>query len=541
MFQDDLTDYILSGHALLSVITHEKDRAIELIRAAAHSMKPRRKVFTWSIVTGWQALGAPAANQEPADPDAQGVDGEENTALQDTNKPDLAIQSIAKIEDENAIFLLKDFGFYLRQETYPESDVVIGWLDELRPVLSHEAKTIVFVGPDLPIPNSLRHNITEMELALPDAEEIERHVRFACEGLETADGQKVEVDEAHVPEIVRACRGMTESQTIDRVALALRKHKDLNGPACRTILHEKAGVIRSSGILTYSEPPVGGLALVGGYQALKDHVLLDKPCFSKEAQEFGLEPPKGLLLVGIPGCGKTLLSQAIASEFGFPLIAMDVANVMSKYVGDSEGNMREAIRILERVAPCVLQLDEIEKGFGGVGDLDGGASRRVFGQFIKWLNDRISPVYVVATANEVQSLPPEFSRKGRFDEIFGLDLPQEAERRTIFAIHLKKRGQPIGESDLETLAQVTEGYTGADIEQSVKLGMKMAFSQGARLGIEHLVEAVKAIVPLSKTEPQRIAAIHEWCKARAKAANPEPNPPSRMGMTGAKKQRKVTV
>jgi ATP-dependent 26S proteasome regulatory subunit len=535
MFQNDLTDYILSGHALLSVITHEKDRAIELIRAAAQSMKPRRKVFTWSIVTGWQALGAPTANQEPADPDAQGVDDEENTALQDTNKPDLAIQSIAKIEDENAIFVLKDFGFYLRQETYPESDVVIGWLDELRPVLSHEAKTIVFVGPDLPIPNSLRHNITEMELSLPDAEEIERHVRFACEGLETADGQKVEVSEDKVPEIVRACRGMTESQTIDRVALALRKHKNLNGRACQTILHEKAGVIRSSGILTYSEPPVGGLALVGGYQTLKDHVLLDKPCFSKEAQEFGLEPPKGLLLVGIPGCGKTLLSQAIASEFGFPLIAMDVANVMSKYVGDSEGNMREAIRILERVAPCVLQLDEIEKGFGGVGDLDGGASRRVFGQFIKWLNDRTSPVYVVATANEVQSLPPEFSRKGRFDEIFGLDLPQEAERRTIFAIHLQKRGQQIGDSDIEALAQATEGYTGADIEQSVKLGMKMAFSQGATLGVEHLLEAVKAIVPLSKTEPQRIAAIREWCKARAKAANPERR------KTGGKMQRKVTV
>ncbi len=520
MFRDDLTDYILSGHALLSVITHEKDRAIELIRAAAKAMKPERKVFTWSIVTGWQA-----------DDD----DGQEDEALNDTNKPDLAIQGIANIGDENAIFVLKDFGFYMRQETYPEFDVVIGWLDEMRQVLSNEAKTVVFVGPHLPIPNSLRHNITEMELSLPDEDEIERHVRFACEGLETADGKKVEVSEDRVPEIVRACKGMTESQTIDRVALALRKHKGLNGRACQTILHEKAGVIRSSGILTYSEPPEGGLSIVGGYEALKDHVLLDKPCFSKEAQAFGLEPPKGLLLVGIPGCGKTLLTLAIASEFGFPLIAMDVANLMSRYVGDSEGNMREAIRILERVAPCVLQLDEIEKGFGGSGDLDGGASRRVFGQFIKWLNDRTSPVYVVATANEVRSLPPEFSRKGRFDEIFGLDVPQEAERATIFDSHLKRRGQQIGKAAIEELAGVTEGYTGADIEQSVKLGMKMAFSENATLGVEHLTNAVKSIVPLSKTEPQRIQAIRDWCKTRAKQANPEPK------KTGGKKQRKVTV
>ena len=286
MFQDDLTDYILSGHALLSVITHEKDRAIEQVQAAAKAMKPQRKVYAWSIVTGWQA------DQE---------ESEDDEALQDTNKPDLAIQAIANIGDENAIFVLKDFGFYMRQETYPEFDVVIGWLDEMRPVLSNEAKTIVFVGPDLPISNSLRHNVTEMELALPDEEEIERHVRFACEGLETADGKKVEVSEDRVPEIVRACKGMTESQTIDRVALALRKHKGLNGRACQTILHEKAGVIRSSGILTYSEPPEGGLSTVGGYQALKDHVLLDKPCFSKEAREFGLEPPKGLLLVGVQG------------------------------------------------------------------------------------------------------------------------------------------------------------------------------------------------------------------------------------------------
>jgi len=498
-FKNDFVDYCLSGHAMLSVRTHEKDRAIDQIREAAAEMG--RNVFVWSIATGWRDK-----------------DGEQ-VADQATG-PEVAIQDLPKL-DEDSICVFKDFGYYLDHQTYPQFDIVIAWLDEIKQAAANMGQTLVFAGADFKIPNPLKHDITEMDFDLPDKEQIEKQIRFVCEGVENSNGDKFEPSEDMIPEIINACRGMTQQQVLDRVALALRKNKDLNDLATQTILKEKATVIKSSGLLTYMEPPEGGLDNVGGYQALKDHVELDKPCFSEEAREFGIEFPKGLLLVGIPGCGKTLLSLAIASEFGLPLISMDIGNVMSKYVGDSEANMREAIKVIERIAPCVLQLDEIEKGFGGSGDMDGGSSRRVFGTFIKWLNDRTSPVYTVATANEVQSLPPEFARKGRFDEIFGMDLPKLDERKVIFDIHFKKRGRSrFTDVALTKFAEESDGFTGADIEQAVKLSLKIAFSREEDLDMPHALEAIKSIVPLSKTEPGRIKNIREWCDQRAKQANP---------------------
>ncbi len=421
---------------------------------------------------------------------------------------------------ENSIFILKDFGYYLQYETYNKFDVVVSWLDNMKQVLSNVGQTIVFVGPVFNAPNILSQDITAIEFNLPDKEQIEKQIKFVCENVQTENGDKFEPNQSKMNDIIDACKGMTQQQTFDRVALALRKHKDFNCKAVKTILNEKASVIKASGLLTYIEPPEGGLAMVGGYEALKDHVRLDIPCFSEEAQEFGIDFPKGIMLVGIPGCGKTLLSLAIASEFNLPLISLDVGNVMDKYVGQSEANMREAIRFLERVAPCVLQLDEIEKGFGG-GDLDGGSSKRVFGTFLKWLNDRTAPVYVVATANEVQSLPPEFSRKGRFDEIFGLDLPNHTERKQIFNIHLTKRDRDSVEFCLEDFAKETNGFTGADIEQVIKLSLKIAFANNDPLNHFAIMKAIEEIIPLSKTEPQRIESIRSWCKTRAKQANPQ--------------------
>jgi hypothetical protein len=205
-----------------------------------------------------------------------------------------------------------------------------------------------------------------------------------------------------MPALVTACRGMTQQQVEDRVALALRKFKKLNGEAARLILNEKAEVIRRTGLLDYRDPPAGGLDLIGGWENVKRHVQLDKPCFGPDAREFGIEFPRGLLLVGISGGGKTQMSLCIASYLGLPLIQLDVGSLMSKWVGESERNMRDAIRLLEGLGSCVLQLDEIEKGFGGVGgELDGGSAQRSFGIFLKWLSDRSCPVYVVATANNI--------------------------------------------------------------------------------------------------------------------------------------------
>lgn len=499
-FTTDFLDYVCSGHALLHVDTFEKDRAISEIGKVADETD--RKIYIWSIAQGW------------IDRKGNAVCSTKATAPVEDH-----LRAVLEFPD-NVICILRDFGVYIQHKTYPNHDIVIGWLDELRKIVASVSQTIVFVGPDFNIPKQLLHDITRIDFSLPNNEQVEERIEFVCSGAVKSDGTEFKPNKKIIPQIVDACRGMTSQQTTDRVALALRKHKDLNTDAVRTIIREKAGVIRASGLLTYIEPPLGGLANVGGYEALKQHVLLDQPCFTQEARDFGIEFPRGIMLVGIPGCGKTLLSLAIASELGLPLIAMDVGNLMDKYIGESEGNMREAIKMLESIAPCVLQLDEIEKGFGGTGDSDGGASRRVFGTFIKWLNDRQSPVYVVATANQVESLPPEFCRKGRFDEIYGLDLPNTMERREIFCIHLAKRKREPGLYNLKELSQGTDGYTGADIEQIIKLGLKIAFSKGEQLSQDHLVQAVPQIIPLSKTEANRIIAIQQWCETHAKPANP---------------------
>jgi SpoVK/Ycf46/Vps4 family AAA+-type ATPase len=235
-----------------------------------------------------------------------------------------------------------------------------------------------------------------------------------------------------MPALITACRGMTQQQVEDRVALALRKFKKLNGEAARLILNEKAEVIRRTGCsTTATRPPAAWTSSAAGKR--QAHVQLDKPCFGPDAREFGIEFPRGLLLVGISGGGKTQMSLCIASYLGLPLIQLDVGSLMSKWVGESERNMRDAIRLLEGLGSCVLQLDEIEKGFGGVGgEMDGGSAQRSFGIFLKWLSDRSCPVYVVATANNIRALPVEFTRKGRFDELYGVYLPTHAERQEIF-------------------------------------------------------------------------------------------------------------
>lgn len=499
-FKKNIQDYICSGHALLYVETFEKDRAISEITEVAGDSG--RKIYLWSIAQGWISEdGTKVCEVKPSAP------------VEDHLRAVLDFP-------EDVICVLRDFGVYLQHTTYPNSDIVIGWLDELRKIVASVKQTIVFVGPEFNIPKPLLHDITRIDFGLPTNEQVNERINFVCSDVTKADGTKFEPNKDIIPQIIDACRGMTSQQTVDRVALALRKHKDLNPEAVQTIIREKAGVIRASGLLTYIEPPKGGLSNVGGYEALKQHVLLDLPCFTQEARDFGIEFPKGLLLVGIPGCGKTLLSLAIASELGLPLIAMDVGNLMNKYVGESESNMREAIKMLESIAPCVLQLDEIEKGFGGSGDGDGGSSRRVFGTFIKWLNDRSSPVYVIATANQVQSLPPEFCRKGRFDEIYGLDLPSLEEREEIFSIHLSKRYRNPSQFNIERFAENTKGYTGADIEQVVKLSLKIAFGSNCDLNESHIYKAIPQIIPLSIAEAQRIAEIRKWCDIHAKPANP---------------------
>ncbi len=498
-FRSTLRDYILSGHSFLHCPTTETTRFLAELKALAEVLPDGgRQVFVWSQTVGWQdADGNPPSlpsGVQFGQPDPQKV-----------------AQEILDMPEES-IFLVRDFGFYLQQKSYSYADVVIAWLSEIRDVLAATGRTLLFVGPDFDVPPALTNDVTTVTFPLPDDAAIEQSVRYVAEGHE--------LDEEALPQIIAASRGMTMQQCEDRAALALRRYKTLNTDAARLILHEKAELLRRSGLLKYMEPPQNGLQEIGGCEAVKAHIRRDKTCFSPEARAFGIDPPRGLLLVGVPGCGKTAISLAAAAELNMPLIQFDVGSLMSKWVGESEGNCRTALQQIEAMAPCVLQADEIEKAFGSVGsDGDSGAGLRTFGTLLKWMSERTCPVYIVMTANDVSRLPPEFTRKGRIDEIFGIHLPAEGERCEIFGIHLAKRKREPDQFDLQALAGATDCYTGADIEQVVITGLKAAFHAGSELTTEHLLAAVPEVRPLSQTDPEGVAAITEWLTRHTKRAS----------------------
>ncbi len=500
-FATDIADYICSGHALLHIDTFEKDRAISEIAEVAKTIE--RKIYVWSIAYGWiDDKGTSVCDVKPTAPIEE------------------HLQAIISFP-ENVICVLCDFGAYLQYSTYPYYNIVIGWLDELRKIVSSVQQTILFVGSGFEIPLSLTHDITRIDFNLPDEEAIQERVRFTCKDVLKSDGSQFELDEKRLPDITFACKGMTSGEIVDRVSLSLRKHKNLNQDAIKTLIKEKASVVNASGLLRYIEPKIQGLSGVGGYEALKNHLKLDQPCFTQDARDFGIDYPKGILCVGVSGTGKTLMSTAIAAEFGLPLITLDVGSLMGSLVGQSEQNLRTAIKIIESMAPCVVMVDELEKGFGSSGELDGGSSKRVLGYFLKWMSDRTSPVYVVGTANDAGSLPVELLRSGRFDAIFGFDLPDEDERQQIFDIHISKRDRDSKHFDTKKLAQKAIGFVGADIEQAVKMGLKIAFSQNQQLKQSHIELAVEGIVPLSRVEPDKIKKIQEWCQKHTKMANPK--------------------
>lgn len=516
-FRETLTDYILSGHALLHCPTTEKTRFLAELQPIADALPGGgREVFVWSQATGWRTVdGAPAHSASGTDfapPDPQRVP-----------------QEILDLP-ENAVFLLKDFGCYLQHKTFSYADVVIAWLSELRDILASTGRTLIFLGPTFDVPPELANDVTTVTFPLPDEAAITQSIRFIAEDHA--------VDPNVLPTLVSACRGMTQQQVEDRVALALRRCKELTEDAAQLILREKAELIRRSGLLRFREPPAGGLDQVGGNEAVKAHIEQDKACFTTEAQAFGIDPPRGLLLTGIPGCGKTAISLAAAAALRVPLLQFDVGALMSKWVGESEANTRLALQQVEAMAPCVLQLDEVEKGFGPT-DGDSGAGMRTFGTLLKWMSERTCPVYVIMTANDVTRLPPEFTRKGRIDEIFGVYLPRAAERREIFTIHLRRRDRDPEAFDLAEVAAVTDGYSGADIEQVVVVGLKRAFRAESELTTAHLLAAAPHVRPLSQTAPERVAQLTSWLDRHTQPAGGSRS--SAQPLNGNTLKRRVTL
>ncbi len=470
-----------AGYPLVYVVTQEERRALVLLRQAAEAGK---KAFArWSVATGF------------------GSDGDEGDAAD--GDPALALDLIARSPDP-ALFVLLDFHHALADST------TVRRLRERLEGCVERRQTVVIVAPVVVLPPELEKDAALVDLPLPKAAELQ--VVFE-EVLRT---ERLTVSPEIGERAVRSALGLTESQAMRVFRRVLVLKKGLAEEDLKLIVEEKKAVLRKTDVLEFHE--LGeSLRDVGGLGEVKRWLGARTSAFGDEARAFGLPPPKGLLLLGVQGCGKSLSAKAVADLWKFALLRLDVGAVFAGTSGSPEAAIREAIKVSESLSPVVLWVDEIEKGFASSGE--GEASARVFGSFITWLAEKTAEVFVVATANDVQSLPPELLRRGRFDEVFFVDLPNPHERMEVLRIHLKKRGRdPDKFAVLKDLAKVTEHFSGAELEQVVVTALYSAFADKRELRDEDLRLAAKHMVPLYRTYEERIKALREWARQRARPA-----------------------
>lgn len=509
---DELHYLIRAQYKLLYVVSAEEARVErwveELAQLDSAPLRERwdvtawqpRQVIKWSCSQGFRAKGTDVP--------------------QDVRDPIRALDWIANHCNKDAIVLLRDFHPFL-------SDPMVARRVRDLPQLfadGQHKRTVVFLSPIVKLPSELEKDVVVVDFDLPDRQTLEDIVREqAFAGARSQrfgqNFQKVLESPALQREIAEAALGLTEAEA--KAVFAKTAVRD-KGFALQTILHEKKHIIRKSGILEFYETALG-LDSVGGLVHMKSWLAKRRHAFSPAAQAFGLPSPKGILLLGVPGCGKSLSAKAISQAWQMPLLRLDVGKVFGSLVGSSEENMRKAIKTAEAVAPAILWLDELEKGFSGTkssGSSDGGTTARVFATFLTWLQEKTSPVFVIATANDVSQLPPELLRKGRFDEIFFVDLPNSQERKEILQIQLKKRGRNPADFDLDWLVQATVGYAGSELEEVVVGALYEAFDGDQPLATEHLLHACKDVIPLSQTMRERLAEMREWSKSRARRASP---------------------
>ncbi len=485
-FQEDLDLLLRARYPLIFIPSGEEER----LEAILNTLQPQRPVYIWDFVEGYQ--------------------GNPNDAGFGKRNPLQALEFLEKLPvSAPAILVLRDFQRFLE-------DVAISRkLRNLSRLLKSQPKTILMVSPNLTIPPELADGITVLELPLPNTQEIETEIKTLWQQL----GQPL--PEVGVGALVRACQGLTLERIRRVLGQAIAKHNGLSLEDVDLILAEKRQILQQTQILDYF-PATETLADIGGLENLKDWLLRRGGAFSERARQYGLPYPRGLLLAGIQGTGKSLTAKVIAHQWQLPLLRLDVGRLFAGLVGESESRTRQMIQIAEALAPCVLWIDEIDKAFMGVdGRGDAGTSSRVFGTFITWTAEKTSPVFVVATANNIQTLPPELLRKGRFDEIFFVSLPTTEEREAIFQVHLSRlRPQTIRNYDLHRLAYETPDFSGAEIEQCIIEAMHIGFSQERDFTTEDILTAASEIVPLAHTASEQVHHLQAWAAAgKARSAS----------------------
>ena len=475
------------------VVSHEEDRVVETLVDIAkqrnEALGQRTPIYSWSVT---QSVFS--HYDERTVPDLEGP-----------------IDVLEYIEGSlSAVFILKDFGHFLSEGP---AYMVQRKLKDTINAMNGETN-IFIVDSELVVPPRLEKIITVVDFDLPEREEIAEYIRERNLLTGCFATSKLKEDESN--ELIQvgaeACAGLTlfESLNVFSKSLAMKQTVDT-----RVVVDEKKQIIRKSGVLEYIDHSLG-LDSVGGLANFKTWLNERGKAFSDEARDFGLPNPKGVLLVGVPGAGKSLVAKCAGYTWGIPVLRMDVGALHGQYVGQSEANTRKAFQTAEAIGRCILWIDELEKGFGPSGSTnDGGTSARVFGTFLNWMQENDSQVFVVATANDVSALPPEMLRKGRFDELFFVDLPNDEERVEILKIHLTKRNRNPENYDLNRVSLLCKGFSGAELEQVIVDGLFRAFSRSDDLTEEDLFVVSKRLVPLSRTMKSKIENLRKWSNGRA--------------------------
>ena len=504
-FISDLAIYLRAGYPIINIVSSEEDRAIDrledLLRRPELQKQPRQFLI-WSISRGFTG----------PDGRAQGPD--------ESRLPEHALALVAK-HKEPALFLFKDFHPYLDEKKNPQgASLLVRLIRDLVPQLKSTAKTLIWLSPVQYIPPELEKDVTLVDMPLPTEAEYREILENMIKQVEKKPRVLIDLDDDAKDEIVKACQGLTRAEAENALAKAIVSHEGLTRADVRAILSEKEQIIRKSGILEYTAA-VDSFGNVGGLANLKAWLWQRNQAFTQKARDFGLPNPRGVMLVGVPGCCKSLCAKAVAAEWEKPLLKFDLGRVFGSLVGESEERMRKALDVAEGVAPAVLWIDELEKGLSGLGGGggDGGVATRVFGNLLTWMEEKRKPVFFVATANDITRLPPELLRKGRLDEIFFVDLPTPRERAEILMIHLARRQRQPSDFNLRAIVEATDGFSGAELEEVVISGLYAAFrSENKTLTTDHLVHAARQIIPLSLARQADIARLRAWAERNARPA-----------------------
>jgi AAA+ superfamily predicted ATPase len=486
--QLELRLLINSRCPIITVETTEEERFQALLgRVAAELDVP---LYLWSVTEGLARAGG--------------------AALYNSDQPEQALSNITAIQGDG-IFLLKDF------VRYCDNDHISRRLRDLAEGFRTVRRSIVLLAAALQLPKELEGDAAEFQLGLPSAEELVPGVKRVLAELNRDQSVPVALDVVAIGQVAKNLTGLQEEEALRVFRKCVLARGNADAGVLDAVLEAKRAALKTDGLLETVKRDAS-FTDVAGLQGLREWIAKRKSAWTPAGQRFGLVPPKGVLIMGVQGCGKSLSARAIAGEWGYELVRLDAGALYDKYVGESEKRLRKALEMAQKLSPVVLWIDEIEKAFasaGSSGDADAGLSQRLLATLLTWMQDRESGVFLAATSNNITILPPEMLRKGRFDEIFFVDLPTEAVRSALFTLHLKKRGRDASSFDVAKLAAASEGFSGAEIEQAIVAGLYTAFSKKQQLSTEILLAEIQSTRPLSVTRAEEITAIREWAKGRA--------------------------